>query len=76
MTFIGSKPQADAFVPLRSLPIRELQVNTDNFFEWLRFLRDVNPLFNDITIDDSEGLRHALENLTAGLINRVVSIEN
>lgn len=75
VTFIGSKPQVDAFIPTRSSPVQELKVSADKVFFWLRFLKDVNPLYRDITIDDSEEMRHELENLPAGLLNRAASIE-
>lgn len=76
VTFIGSKPQVDAFVPSRGPPIQELKVEADKIFRWLRFLKDVNPLYYDIVIDDSKEMRKSLENISTEILNRATAIED
>ena len=65
--FIGSRLQYQAMVPFNQ--VEELQVRVDLTYKYLHILKSINPLYQDIVIDESEAMIHAMEQLTGQLLN-------
>lgn len=61
--FLGSRLQWDALIPFKE--VQELQVRVNVVYQYLHLLKAVNPLYRDVVIDESEGMRSYLESVTS-----------
>lgn len=76
VVFIGSRLQFDALIPSRFKNIKELRVRTEVIYLWLYALKNLNPLYQNITIVETTGIRSALERLTMDLIDNATIVDN
>nr|CAH0102913.1 unnamed protein product [Daphnia galeata] len=79
ITFVGLKPQWDAFFATRRSDkslIPELKVRFDVVYAWLRALKQLNPLYRDIQIDDTSAMTDFLDRIEDDLIREVTIIDS
>ena len=65
--FVGARPAYDALVPDRPGRITELQVRKEVVYKWLKALKALHPLYEDIVIDESETMGQSLDDITPTL---------
>lgn len=72
--FLGSRLQYEAMIPFHG--IQELQVRVDVVYRYLHLFSKVNPLYQDVLIDESDGMKTALEKITTDVLNDTVIMDN
>lgn len=72
--FLGSRLQYEAMIPFHG--IQELQVRVEVVYRYLHLFSSVNPLYQDVVIDESDGMKTALESITSELLKETVIMDN
>ena len=65
--FLGSRLQYEALIPF--LQLQELTVRVNVVYQYLYMLKQINPLYRDIIIDQSPAMIEQLESITSELLH-------
>lgn len=76
VSFIGLRRQWDAMVAAGNVQIPELSLRPEVVFRCLKALKNLNPLYREIQIDDSEEMTNCIERLPEHLFAHATVIED
>lgn len=76
VVFVGSRVQYKALVPSRFPDVRELRVRVEVVYRWLHALKQLNPLYRNVEIVETEAMSIVLEKITEELIENATLVEN
>ena len=76
VAFVGPTGSFEKLRQQNTIAIHDLTVRSEVVLAWLRMLKKINPLYNDIEIDDSAATVSNLNSMTETLLATAVCITN
>ena len=76
VAFVGPSGSFEKLRQENTIAIHDLTVRSDVVLAWLKMLKKINPLYNDIDIDDSSATISDLNSMTEKLLVTAVCITN
>ena len=76
VAFVGTKEQYEVNRKDVMMSCGELIVRTQNVYNWLRMLKQCNPKYWNITINESDACKLLVINLTKELLDNIEIVDN